>query len=122
MIRKLGKTESLISHRGRKFSRSLRVTTDLDLLAKPSLLNQIVRQWMNWHPLLRARIDRIVEASYFVLDKPTDNDESWLENVKYLSVKPHCEPEKVFDDVSRLVCEKELSSGRSDRLLWSLVI
>lgn len=122
MIRKLGKTESLISHRGRKFSRSLRVTTDLDLFSRASLLNQIIRQWMSLHPLLRAKIERIDEASYFVLDQSTDSDDDWMENVKYLSIQPGSEPEKVFDDVSWLLCEKELGSGYCNRLLWSLVI
>ena len=122
MIRKLGKTESLISQRGRKFSRSLRVTTDLDLLTRPSLLNKIIRQWMSLHPFLRARIDRTNGASYFVLDQSTDDQERWLDSVKYLWVKPNMDPERVFDDLSYLVCEKELSSGYSSRLMWSLVI
>ena len=137
MIRKLGfKQNSQISWEiARNFSRTLRVTSSLDLFANPRLLNKVIRYWMSTHPFLQAKIAPIKEENYFVYGEQFVGgwveDDSDLDNVKRLvldetslSKLSTLEKEAFFNDLSWLICESELAKQFDyyKGPLWRLVI
>ena len=118
IIRKLGRNENdqFSCPNGRNFSRTLRVTSILDLFAKPRLLNKVIRHWMSTHSFLQARIASIDDENYFVYaEQFTDEwmqDDSDIDNVKRLvldeasSVKLSTDDqEALFNDLSWLICQ-----------------
>ena len=139
ILRKLGATEisCLTSVRAQNFAENVRLTSSLDLFSKLGVLNRTIRQWASTHALLLAKVATIDGHNYFVQEErfvgpqldDWRNDESDLENVKYLKLDSAKigeveDKSTFFDDIASLLCQRELSVEIDcfNELMWKVQV